>query len=84
MLHAANRIATLPVKSTLALGSIFGGRMAERTIALVLKTNGPSRVPGVRIPLLPPKVLLVGNARIVEHGNNSEPALNDPANSGKF
>ena len=29
--------------------------MAERTIALVLKTNGPLRVPGVRIPLLPPK-----------------------------
>ena len=28
--------------------------MAERTIALVLKTSGPSRVPGVRIPLPPP------------------------------
>lgn len=28
--------------------------MAEWTIAPVLKTVGPSRVPGVRIPLLPP------------------------------
>ena len=37
--------------------SLVSGGMAERTIALVLKTSGPSRVPGVRIPLPPPPPL---------------------------
>ena len=37
-----------------AASTLPGGRMAERTNATVLKTVGPSRVPGVRIPLLPP------------------------------
>ncbi len=32
------------------------GEMAERTIASVLKTVEPARVPGVRIPLSPPKI----------------------------
>gem|GEM_PF-1359964 len=39
---------------------------------------------GFESPSFRQEVLLVGNARIVEHGDNSEPALNDPANSGKF
>ena len=37
--------------------------MAERTNALVLKTSGPSQVPGVRIPLPPlPKIDREGSA----------------------
>ena len=34
------------------------GEMAERSMAVVLKTTVPERVPGVRIPLSPPITLL--------------------------
>jgi hypothetical protein len=35
-------------------GTQFYGRVAERSKASVLKTEGVSKPPGVRIPLLPP------------------------------
>ena len=39
--------------STFRIKSKYGG-MAERSMAVVLKTTVPGRVPGVRIPLPPP------------------------------
>ena len=41
------------LRSLLAI--LDNGEMAERTIASVLKTVEPLRVPGVRIPLSPPQ-----------------------------
>ena len=49
------------------------GEMAEWTIASVLKTVEPSRVPGVRIPLSPPLSLVAKPP--IESGTTRVPAV---------